>query len=460
MVPALSSIIAGHVASFPGDALPIGAQHAARRALLDAYGVMLAASGLSEEAAPFARRARAAAESGPARLIGHGLRVPLETAALANGALAHALDFGDTFDAGPAHPHAALVPALLALADAEPAIDGARFVAALALGGDLACRLSLAAGAALDARGWYSPAALGLIGAAAGCGYLLGLDADGVRNAIGLALCQASFPAAIKYDPASHVRAVREGFAARAAVTGALLAREGVAAFAAPLEGPCGFFAQHAGGTPETDALLDGLGRVFLGQHVSFKPWPSCRGTHAYIEAALRLREAHAFDPGDIVKVEVVIGPVQTMLCEPRISRIAPTSAIDAKFSIPFTLATALIARAVTLDSFDVAARADRAILALAARVAPRLHPDWGRAQAASGIVTLELADGRTLTAEVMQAAGHPDHPLSDEALVEKFVACAGRAARPMAPEQAAILARRILILGTGDSVARLFDSI
>ena len=454
----LSFSIAEHISRYSADALPIATRRATCRALLDAYGVSLAASGLSEEAAPFARRAIEAREGGPARLIGHRLRVPIDTAALANGALAHALDFGDTFDAGPAHPHAALVPALLALADADAAIDGARFVAAMALGADLTCRLSLAAGAALDERGWYSPASLGLIGAAAGCAYMLGLDADGVRNTIGLAICQASFPAAIKHDAASHVRAVREGFAARAAVSAGLLAREGVAAFAEPLQGASAFFAQHAGAPLETGTILEQLGQDFLGERVSFKPWPSCRGTHAYIEAALRLRDRHDFSVDEIVRVEAMIGPVQTMLFEPRAARISPQSAIDAKFSIPFTLATALIKGAVTLDSFDAAARRDPAVLALASHITPRLDPAWGRAQAASGVVTLELSDGRILTAEVMQAAGHPDHPLTNQALVDKFIACAGRAARPWLPGQAGAWALRILEFDAVESVAGFFE--
>ena len=314
---------------------------------------------------------------GPALLIGTRATSSVSRAALANGALAHALDYGDTFDAGPAHPHAALVPALLALASNRTATLG-ELLAAITLGGDLACRLSLAPARTFEEGGWYPPPLVNLVAGAAACARFVGLDADGIRNAIGLALLQGAFPGEIKYDPTSPLRGMREAFAARGAVDAALLAAKGARAFAEPLEGRAGFFAVYGGGEP-TGALTDRLGQRFFGEEVSFKPWPSCRGTHPYIEAALRLRDK--IDVAAIEWIEAETGPIQAMLM-----RHDSTHAVDAKFSIPFTVASALLDGAITLTSFAPERISDPVVGALARKVGERRNAAWGQGRGRIGI--------------------------------------------------------------------------
>jgi 2-methylcitrate dehydratase PrpD len=438
---AISQEIAAHFATLTFDALPPTTVDATRRALLDALGVMLGASGLGEDALPY--RTHALTTRGPARLLGFAARSTPSLAALANGALAHTLDFGDTFDAGPAHPNAALVPALLALADADPAIRFADFLTAMAAGSDLACRLSLAPARAYEEGGWYPPPLVNLIAGAAACAKLIGLDANGIRDAMGLALVQGSYPSEIKYDAASPMRGVREGFVARAAVEAALLARAGARAFAEPLEGKAGFFAIYGGGPPG-ETLLNGLGERFLADLVSFKPWPACRGTHPYIEAALVLRTG--LDLAAIERIEAETGPIQEMLIRPQPVKAAPARAIEAKFSIPYTVATALIDGEVTLASFLPARIADLPTRALAESVFEVRNPEWTRAQAASGSLAIILRDGTRRVHSVMQAAGHPERPLADSALIAKFVDCAACAATSVPPESATVIASEILV--------------
>lgn len=437
---AISTRISQHFADLQSGSLPPTTLHATRRALLDAIGVSLGASGLAEDALPY--RIHAAIQSGRSRLIGLDCTTSPDLAALANGALAHALDFGDTFDAGPAHPNAALVPALLALCDAEPDIDFATFLTAMTAGSDLACRFSLAPPRPFEDGGWYPPPLVNLIAGAAACAKLIGLDAEGIRHAMGLALVQGSYPSEIKYDATAPIRGVREGFVARAAVEAALLARAGATAFAEPLEGKAGFFAVYGGGPPTT-ALTDGLGDIFLGDRVSFKPWPSCRGTHPYIESALALRDGLTIDAIDTIEAE--IGPIQEMLIRPQPVKAAPGKAIEAKFSIPYTVAAALIDGSVSLASFANERLADAATLRLTAKVVERRNPNWGRAEAASGSLTIILRDGTRLYHQVMQAAGHPDRPVTDDALIAKFVDCARYVTRWPYPVDAATLAAHIL---------------
>jgi 2-methylcitrate dehydratase PrpD len=437
---AISQPIAAYFAALTYDDLPAATVHATRRALLDALGVMLGATGLGEDSTPY--RIHAMAGAGAARLLGTDARTSPALAALANGALAHTLDFGDTFDAGPAHPNAALVPALLALADADPQIDVATFLTAMTAGSDLACRLSIAPPRAYEDGGWYPPPLVNLIATAAACARLIGLDADGIRDAMGLALVQGSFPSEIKYDGGSPMRGVREGFVARAAVEAALLARSGARAFAEPLEGKAGFFAVYGGGPPR-ESLTAELGKYFLGDQVSFKPWPACRGTHPYIEAALTLREG--LDLDEIVSIEAETGPIQEMLIRPQPAKAAPARAIEAKFSIPYTVAAALIDGEVTLATFLPQRLEDQATRDLAIKVVERRNPDWGRAEAASGSLTLRLRDGSVRYHAVPQAAGHPDRPIDDTGLIAKFVDCARYSATPLASDEAEQLAARIL---------------
>jgi 2-methylcitrate dehydratase PrpD len=445
-VSGLSDTICRKVAHFAAEDLPTAAAEAAKLALLDATGVMLAASGLSPEVQPFVTLAKASG-AGPCGVLGTGITASAPMAALANGSMAHALDFEDAFDRAPGHPNASLVPALIALSQAEGPIDGKQFLTAMALGGDLSCRLGLALRQEMEQGGWYPPPILAGLGAAVGAAKLLGLDANATRDALSLMLCQSVMPGEIKHSQGTVIRAVREGFPAQGAVISALLAREGVAGFEQPLEGRSGFYALYAGGQFAGHELLDGLGERFHITELTFKPWPSCRGTHPFIELALDLAARHGFGPADIVAVEAGIDRVQQMLVEPVERKRAPATVIDAKFSIPFCIAIALAHWKVDLDSFGDGALTDPALLSLAARVSAVLDPAPGWQRGTGGRLAITLADGRRVEASCNTALGSPEKPLDQARLVDKFVDCAGRAARPLSAGEARSLADRILAL-------------
>jgi 2-methylcitrate dehydratase PrpD len=437
----LSWKIAQHVAEFPADALPGSTLHAAKRALLDGIGVMLAASGTSPEVAPFVDLA-AASGGGRAAVLGTGIRTGGAMAAFANGAMAHALDFEDAFDAAPSHPNASLLPAALAVAQTEGPVSGRELLAAVAIGCDLVCRLGLSLRREMEAGGWYPPPILGGFGAVAAAGRLRRLSAEQMRDAFSLMLCQAGMPGEIKYSRDTVIRAVREAFPAQAAVQASALARAGVRGFEAPFEGKAGFFRLYAEGQFEPAAILDGLGETFWIEQLSFKRWPACRGTHAYIEAAQALRAQHGFTAAEVVSIVATGGEVQRMLVEPVERKAAPATVIDAKFSIPFTIAAAFTDAEVTLDSFEQLT--DPAKRALAGKVRFEQHPDWGRERAASGGLAVELADGRRVEHWIEIAAGHVSRPIPDDALTAKFLTCAGRARVPLSSAEAGRLAAAI----------------
>lgn len=457
--PGLSARLARHATAFDARELTPSVVHATHRAILDGLGVMLAASGESPEVRPFYDWV--AAEPGPpqAMVLGFNSRVSASQAAMVNGAMAHALDYEDAFDLAPLHPNASLLPAALAALESRSSPrSGREFLAAVALGCDLVCRLGLSLKRPLESGGWYPPPILGAFGATLAAGRLAGLDARQLCDAWSLLLAQNSCPGEIKFSPESTLRAVREAFPARAAIACVELAARGVRGFDAPLEGKAAFYALFAGGECGFEALLDGLGKRFWIEQLSFKRWPCCRGTHAYIEAAQFLRRAHDFETPQIESVVCVGGDLQRMLAEPQAQKGRPSTAIEAKFSIPFTVALALTCPEVRLGSFVPSMLRDEGLLALAAKCRFQLQPD--ARSAAAGELRLHLRDGRCLHHAIAHAFGEPARPLSDEALREKFIDCASRAANPMLPGQAARGADRILSLDREPDAAAALRSI
>lgn len=430
--------------------------HAAKRVLLDAAGVMIGASGFSPDVEGFVRLAVAMGE-GPCQILGTTHKVSPAMAALANGSMAHALDYEDSYDPTPGHPNASLVPALIALSQFREPVGGPRFLAALIAGCDLGCRLGLALEQRMEVGGWYPPPILAGHGAALGAAHMLGLSTQQMADALSLALCQVTMPGEIKYSERTVIRAIREAFPAQAAVQSALLAEQGLAGFEQPLEGKSGLYALYAAGKFSPDVLLASFDQGFFIEQLTFKAWPSCRGTHPFIQMALALQQEHGFVPDDVTAICVGVGPMQRMLVEPLARKQAPAVSIDAKFSVPFCTATALVAGSVGLDSFGEVQLRDPAILSLASRIdfeQPEGAESW---RGDAGAISIELRDGRRLTASLAQARGTPDAPLSDDDLRAKFRDCAARAAVPLSAAQADDLATRILTLERCDDVGALF---
>jgi 2-methylcitrate dehydratase PrpD len=434
----LTRTIARHLARTTRADLSARAALMAQRSLLDAIGVSLGASGLEPACAPFARFAvEAGAGGGACTVLGFQLRTSPLMAAFANGALAHALDFEDTYDDAPAHPNAACVPVALALAERDPSLSGTQLITALALGSDLVCRLTRGLTENPDRYGFYTPAIMGAYGAFATAGKLLGLSEDQLVAGFALTLSQATSSAQFKRDAHSPVRAVRDAFSVNAGLTAALLAAQGVGGFEAALEGPAGLYALYAREAYDPARITEQLGQRFLGEAVSFKPWPSCRGTHPFIEAALALRAQHGIEPDAIERIECQGAALNLMLVEPFAQKRQPATAIDAKFSLPFCLGLAFVRGALSLDDFAAGALAEREVLAVAQRVVYRVDPELGANQATSGRLALVLRGGSSYERQFERALGHPDNPLSDAGLVAKFVHCAARAHRPLSAAQA-----------------------
>lgn len=467
--------------------LPSNVIGVTKKSFLDALGVTLAASTLGEGCKAFVDMAIAEGGKKESTILGFGAQTSAAMAAFANGAMAHALDFEDAHDDALMHPHAATIPAALAIAEALGNVSGKELLTAIALGSDLVCRLGLALNDNPLEYGWYVPPMFGAFGACAATAKLLRLNSAQIIDAFSLTLGQATFSADITSSPRSVVRSVRDAFAAKAGVISAQLAQRGVTGFDEPFEGRSGLFQLFARGNYNRDALTNGLGKMFEGGNVSFKPWPSCRGTHGYIDAALQILRERKLQTDDIEEINVVVSPVNKMLCDPRERKRNPGTAIDAKFSIPFTIATALRFGEVRLEHFSVRALADADTLKLARRVSYEVDTQLSLKQAAQGslrintkshltnnglgsqaqpndgvgaVSALSETDTGTIEKELGIVFGNPKNPISSGALAAKFKDCARYAVKKIPEERLKEIIEMVLNLEHVGNVCKLTETI
>src|SRR6185503_3589624 len=239
-------------------------------------------------------------------LIGkHRMSPP--SAALANGAAGHALDFDDQHDPARVHTNCVTLPALLATAEDRGGVHGTDFLLAYAVSAELHARLGLACYNSLG-KGWHPTMIFGTVSASLGAGRLLGLDAAGLANALGLAFHQASGSAQSMRDGVLSKR-IGAGFAARAAVLGAFLAADGITGTRRTLEGNAGLFALYERDEVRPELLFDGWGRDWRILEYSFKPYPCCRCNHTAIGLGIRLHR-DGVHPDNVDSVGIHMGNV------------------------------------------------------------------------------------------------------------------------------------------------------
>jgi 2-methylcitrate dehydratase PrpD len=405
------------------DDCPPEALAQVRRAALDSVGVMLA--GAPEPAARIVREvARAEGGTPLCTVLGTRQRTSATWAALANGTAGHAHDFDDTSFALLGHPSVPLLAAALACAESEMA-DGRGLALAYILGFEVDAALGTALHPAHYERGWHATATIGTLGCAAAAASLLRLEPAQTQHALGLA---ASLASGLKENFGSMTKPFHAGHAARNGVLAALLAREGFTASEAAIDGPQGWLTASGDGAARAAALaqaLDGLGQRWhlVTTGIAVKPYPSCALTHSAIDALLELRARHHLGPEQIAEVEVGVNRVvPSVLMHP-----APHTALQRKFSMQFCAAAALAHGRVDFGSFEDGEVRDPDVRALMARVRMVVDPSLpdGVQEHAWSRLTIRLRDGRMLDSPARGAQGHPDRPLSAEALRAKFMGCA-----------------------------------
>jgi 2-methylcitrate dehydratase PrpD len=401
------------------DAVPAPVVEHAKQCVLDFLGIALRASRDTDSAPAIAAAVFQLAGEGSCTAIGHAHTLPAQYAALLNGAYAHSLDFDDTHARASLHPGAPVIAACLALAETERA-SGARFLAAVAAGYEIMCRI----GIAVDARGHYGrgfhpTATAGVFGATAAGANLLRMSAEELGHAFGINGSQAA--GSMQFlENGSWNKRLHPGLAAHNAVVSLAFARAGFVGSAEPLEGRHGFLRGYSDGADPV-RLVEGLGETFALLATAFKPYPCCRFNHAAIDLALALRTEHPWI-SDGVESAVVGLPAKGMdlVAVPEPQKRRPQNSVDAQFSVHYALAASFLWGRFGMDEYGLIRRPDA--VALMDRIRAECDPEVDALYPQQLGASLSVR-GRGEVLRRVQAIprGEPENPLSWCDLEAKF---------------------------------------
>jgi 2-methylcitrate dehydratase PrpD len=359
-------------------------------------------------------------DDGLCTVIGHARTLSAAGAALVNGTAAHGEDFDDTFEGGPVHTGAVVVPAVLAACERQQR-DGRAALLGIAVGSEVMCRLSTVVPKAVHKAGFHPTAIFGVMGAAAGVAATLGLSAKQIVDALGMAGSMAG--GIIEYlAEGAWTKRLHPGWAAQSGYRAALLARAGFFGPRTVFEGTHGLFHGFAHTIQGDFDQLKDFGARWVIETLAFKPYPCGTMAHPYIDCARRLA-ARGIKPGDVQELvcEVAEGTVHR-LWEPLAAKQRPPNGYAAKFSTPFILASGFVRGGVGLDAFTEQAVRDEAVLALAAKVRYVIDPGNPYPNAFTGHIRAVLKDGRVIEERQPHFRGGANEPLTRADIAEKFM--------------------------------------
>jgi 2-methylcitrate dehydratase PrpD len=419
MSKSLTEQFAEHILDIRYDALPKEAIAVAKQVTLDGLAVTLAGSteplGVGRISIDYVKTMGGAPQ---ASVIAGGFKTSMLNAAYANGTMAHALDFDNTWYPLN-HPTSPTLPAILAIAEHER-LPGTKVVEAIVAAFEVQGRVRLAATGMETGSGFHKPGMTGTLGAVAGVGRALDLTVTQMQMALGLAGSRAG---SISINTGTMTKSSHSGHAARMGVECAVLARMGWTA-SADLFGPKGFFDTFFHGQGEPHRLVEGFAKPLrmIDPGVGFKKHPSNYFTHRPIDAALALRAEHAIDPSQIQKIDILFPRFEY------VNRPFPDTGLDGKFSVQYTTAIALLDGEVTIDSFTNERRFAPDIETLlrhtTLEVDDAIPPDFDRMHA---IVTVTLRNGQRLSKRMERLSGWIGQPLTRAQRLQKFHSCARR---------------------------------
>src|SRR5579864_6415354 len=359
-------------------------------------------------------------DDGPCTVIGHARTLTASGAAFVNGTAAHGEDFDDTFEGGPVHAGAVIVPAVLAACERHNP-DGRHALTGIAVGTEVLCRLSLVVPKAVHRAGFHPTAIFGAMGAAAGVGAALGLPEREIVDALGIAGSMAS--GIIEYlAEGAWTKRMHAGWAAQSGIRAALLARAGFIGPRTVFEGVHGLFQAFAHTTQgDYDALLGDFGRRWVTDTLAFKPYPCGTMAQPYIDCARRLA-ARGIKPEDVEAIlcEVAEGTVHR-LWEPLADKQRPRNGYAAKFAVPYLLSAGFVHGGVGLGAFTESAIRDERVLALAAKVKFVIDPDNPYPNNYTGHIRATLKDGSVVEERQPYLRGGAQEPLTQQDIVDKF---------------------------------------
>lgn len=401
--------------------IPSEACATARTGITDCFGVLIAGA-RDGEVALVDRELGYRGEGPSASLIPSGVRRAPEAAALVNGVAAHVLDYDDVSLDG--HPSAVLVPAILAQGEATRS-SGAEMLAAYLAGYEVWAELLAREPAPLHRKGWHPSTVLGTVAAAAACAKLRNLGAERAATALAIA---ASMASGLVANFGTMTKSFQVGRAAQAGVIAARLAGAGLTASLDALEHPAGLLvALSADGSTGRERPFAGAAKEWhiLREGLNIKRYPICYATHRSIDAALDLVQRHDLSPGNVERINVSTGQTQMLM----LRNAAPQTGLEAKFSMQFAMAAALVARRVGLNELTDAFVRRPDVQAIFPRVSLSASSATmdGSAFAPADAVEITTTTGETFASgPVEYAKGSHQRPLSRGELWDKFADCLG----------------------------------
>lgn len=418
----ISETLAHFVATTEFCALSAAEVTAAKVAISDCIGCMIAGS-ITDAGTIVRRVAEASSPDGAATVIGGSRGLSAQAAALANGAAAHALDYDDILWTLYGHPSASILSSALAVAETAGA-SGRDLILAYAIGVEIIGKLGRSVNPLHYEHGWHATASIGVIGAAAACARLLGLNRGQIAMALGIA---ASGACGVRRNFGTMTKPFHAGNAARGGVLAAELAREGFTSDLTAFEGEFGWaHTLNARSVPKTEELREKLGKPWeLSEPgIVLKRYPACGGTHCALDAMIALKKDHQLDLNEIEKIVCHASPfAKKVLLYPR-----PKTGLEGKFSMEFCLAVAAIEGQAGLRHFDDKWVSDPRVASLLQRISfesrADLEPDIS-ADAVPAEVTVH-ARGQTFSRKVLVPSGDPRNPMTAAQRLEKFLACTG----------------------------------
>jgi 2-methylcitrate dehydratase PrpD len=356
-----------------------------------------------------------------------GLNVPAPNAAWINGIMAHACDYDDTHDRAILHGGISVIPAALAAAEiAGSAVSGQEFFTAVVSGLELICRLGVATRIGLIKAGFIYSALFSYFAATAAASRVLKLPSEQTVNAIGIAYTQASGTHQVTRDGALTKR-MQPGFGARAALTAVALARKGIRGAQNVFEGIDGLGRTYLRNELDSGILREELGRRYHFADLSYKPYPSCRMNHCAIDAALELRGQPGFDWTRVTEIRAHINSQGNQAVgTPLEIRRAPSTVVEAQFSICYNIACALVNGQVCLSDFTAEALTRTDVRSVAEKVTPMVDAEWERTMG-RGVTParVEAVIGdKVYSAQVTEAKGNFTTPMSPQDQHRKLEDC------------------------------------
>ena len=416
-----------NITSIKFEDLPTEAITTTKKSIIDTLGVMIAGSSVDgcKLLVDYIREWGGPEES---TIAVFGGKVPSNLAAQANGAMARALEIDDVSDELVLHPSVSIVPTCLAIAERLGRISGKEFITSIALGQDLIFRMAAATKLSPITSGRYN---LFRIFASTGtAGKILELNEEQLLNAMGIAYSQMAGDGQSARSGAM-TSYIQSGTVAKSAIESVFMAQKGITGAKNVIQGPSGFY-KAIEPDSNLEALTSQLGTKFKGSEICIKLYTSCRCTHEAIDLALDMVKEEGVNPSQIDEITVRVNDqCYNLVCHPLDQKRHPKTLVDAQFSIPYTVAAAIVRGDVFIDELSDQAINDPNILRLAQRVTP-IEENKCQTDLAVGSTVMEIKtqDGQKLSKQIQLPRANPKNPVSMDGVIEKFKKCANYSIR------------------------------